>query len=61
MARKETYKEKKEWIRSQAIEWQASCSKHSYSYGTLYEMTTIFTNLATQYGLLKEFRENGII
>ena len=61
MAKQKTYKDKKEWIRSQAIEWKANCSKHSYSYGTLNEMETIFTKLGTQYGLLKEFRANGII
>lgn len=61
MARKETYKDKKEWVRSQAIEYQYIMSREQWSYSTIAEMCGIFSKLGKRYGLLKEFRENGII
>lgn len=61
MAKQRTYKDKKEWVRSQAIEWQFCVSEHNFHYSVIQEMTEIFTRLGKQYGLLKEFRENGII
>lgn len=44
-----------------AIQWQLEFSEHNYSYGELYEFGVYFEKLGKRYGLLKEFRENGII
>jgi hypothetical protein len=43
-----------------AIQWQREFSEHNYSYGELYEYGNYFYKLGKRYGLLKEFRENGI-
>lgn len=45
----------------EAIEWQLDFGNHSYSYGELNEFQYYFERLAKRYGLVKEFRENGII
>ena len=55
------YQKKKESAREKAIEWQLDFNNHDYSYGKLYEFQCYFTKLAKRYGLVKEFRENGII
>ena len=44
-----------------AIEYQHNASEKQYSYGELYEFGEYFSKLAKRYGLIKEFRENGII
>lgn len=44
-----------------AIEWQNDFANHNYSYGELAEWQAHFEKLARRYGLLKVFRENGII
>lgn len=44
-----------------AIEYQHNASKKQYSYSELYEIQDYFYKLAKRYGLIKEFRENGII
>jgi hypothetical protein len=44
-----------------AIEYQHNASDKQYSYGELYEISNYFYKLAKRYGLIKEFRENGII
>ena len=44
-----------------AIEYQHNASEKQYSYGELYEIQDYFYKLAKKYGLIKEFRENGII
>lgn len=44
-----------------AIEWQADFCNHNYSYGELYYYQQYFSRLAKRYGLIKTFRENGII
>lgn len=54
------YYERKEEIRQQAIEWQLDFSNHNYSYYELMEFGEYFYKLGKRYGLLKEFRENGI-
>lgn len=56
-----TYGEKKEAARNQAINWQASFEQHNYSYGELANWAEHFTRLGKRFGLLTEFRENGII
>ena len=55
------YKEMKEKIRQEAIEWQLDFANHNYSYNELAEWGNYFYKLGKKYGLLKEFRENGII
>ena len=56
-----TYSEKKEKIREEAIDWQLDFSNHNYSYGELAEIQAYFEKVGKKYGLIKEFRENGII
>lgn len=55
------YERKKEKARQQAIEWQLDFDNHNYSYGELAHFESYFTRLAKRYGLVKEFKENGII
>ena len=57
---KNTYEEKKERVKQEAIDWQNEFCNHNYSYGELTEFGYYFEKLGTRYGLLKEFRENGI-
>jgi len=56
-----TYQIKKYEIRQQAIEWQNNFKNHNYSWGELAEWGDYFTKQAKRYGLIKEFKENGII
>ena len=44
-----------------AIEYQHNASKKQYFYSDLCEIYNYFYKLAKRYGLIKEFRENGII
>ena len=55
------YQKAKESVRNKAIEWQMDFCNHNYSYGELAAYTEYFETLAKRYGLVKEFRENGII
>lgn len=55
------YCDKKERAREKAIDWQLDFNNHNYSYGELVYFQSYFENLAKRYGLMKEFRENGII
>lgn len=55
------YTEAKERARDKAIEWQMDFNNHNYSYSELAYYGDYFTRLAKRYGLVKEFRENGII
>ena len=57
---KPTYEKKKEMARQEAIDWQNDFCNHNYSYGELAEFGYYFEKLGRRYGLLKEFRENGI-
>lgn len=52
---------KKEKAHQEAIEWQRDFDNHDYSYAELAEYQEHFTALGKRYGLLEEFRENGII
>lgn len=51
----------KDEVRQQAIDWQIWASEQSMSYGELAEWQGYFGNLAHKFGLVKEFKENGII
>ena len=56
-----TYREKKARLREEAVRWQYDSSRHCLSYGELAESQTYFKKEGKKYGLLKEFKENGII
>lgn len=51
----------KERARDKAIMWQLMFGEHNYSWGELFEFSNYFTKIGKRYGLLREFRENGII
>ena len=55
------YYKGKEKTRNEVIDWQADFAKHNYSYGELAEIQAYFEKEGMKYGLIKEFRENGII
>ena len=57
---KTNYETKKETARQEAIDWQNDVANHNYRYGELAEFVMHFEKLGKRYGLLKEFRENGI-
>lgn len=48
-------------LRQQAIDWQRTIEYQNYSYSELAEWQGYFETLARKYGLIKEFKENGII
>lgn len=54
------YRELKERARQKAIDWQLEDSDYPYSYGGISILTDYFYRLGKRYGLLREFRENGI-
>ena len=47
-------------IEEKARTWQLEFSEHNYSWGELAEWGDYFRKMGKRYGLLKEFRENGI-
>lgn len=51
----------KEKARREAIEWQQNFDEHNLSWHELYMRQIRFEKLARQFGLRREFRENGII
>ena len=53
------YRKRKASARCKAIDWQATDAAHSWE--ELAEATAYFEKLGRRYGLLREFRENGII
>lgn len=55
-----TYAEKKEKARNEAIEWSFWAGENPLSYEGLAIACNHFYKLGKRYGLLKEFRENGI-
>lgn len=56
-----TYTQQKQNVRSKAIEWHYDFCNHSYSYEELAVFACYFNKLAKRFGLIKEFKENGII
>ena len=56
----ESYSKLKEAARSEAIEWSCRAGETSMSYGELADAQERFRELGRRYGLLAEFRENGI-
>lgn len=53
------YRKMQEKIREEAIEWQNSCEE-DLSYLELAMIGDYFHKYGKRYGLLREFRENGI-
>lgn len=51
----------KEEARQYAIDWQRQQSKLSMSYVEVEFWYTHFSRLAKKFGLIREFKENGII
>ena len=56
-----TYKEQKQKARELAAIWQNDFANNNYSWEEVGNATNYFTKLGKRYGLLKEFRENGIL
>lgn len=56
-----TYREKKAKLREQAIRWQLEFSEHDYSYSDIAEKQAYFEKEGKKLGLIREFKENGII
>lgn len=57
---KPTYQQRKEAARQEAIDWQLEDGDYPYSYGGLAIIGEYFYKLGKRFGLLREFRENGI-
>lgn len=55
------YQKGKENVRDKAVEWQNGFCDQNYSYGELAYYGEYFSRLAKRYGLVREFKENGII
>ena len=55
------YQAEKEKARDEAIYWQLNFNDYDYDYLELAECQNYFTRKAKRYGLVKEFKENGII
>lgn len=55
------YQQLKERARWQAIQWQQMVSMLNISYGELAQAQVGFEKVARRYGLLKEFRREGIL
>lgn len=55
------YQRAKENARAEAIEWQHDFADHAYTWGELADFGDHFRKLGKRFGLLREFRENGII
>ncbi len=56
-----TYQERKEAARQAAQEWQAGFADGAHSWEELANAGAYFEKLARRYGLVREFKENGII
>lgn len=55
-----TYADYKAETRDRAIQWQYEFAERTISWGELAEETAEWERLGRRYGLLTEFRENGI-
>lgn len=58
---KKTYKELKEKARQKAIDTQYEIAEQNLSWWDVAHLSDYFYKLGKRYGLLKEFKENGII
>lgn len=55
-----TYQEKKAALQNIAIQWQHDFIEFDYSWGDLVDWDDLFYEYGKRYGLLTEFKENGI-
>lgn len=58
-----TYGDRREWLRGVVIDWQLADAEHSgagLTFGEYAFITDWFAKMGKRYGLLREFRENGI-
>ena len=58
-----SYNQRKEGIRNRAIDFQqgyGEFAEMNYSWGEIAEWQSYFEKMGRRYGLLGEFRENGI-
>lgn len=55
------YQQAKERARQKVIDWQLTFSDNVYYWGDLAYFSAYFEKLGKRYGLIKEFKENGII
>ena len=55
------YQRRKAQARQLAQEWQRDFGNTSHSYAELAADAAMFERLGRRYGLLQEFRENGIL
>jgi hypothetical protein len=55
------YQKRKESARGFAIEWQLDFENNNYTWGELAYYQDLFYKIGKRYGLLTEFKENGII
>lgn len=56
-----SYKQLKANAIQKVMDWKNDYCNHDYSWGELAYWSDYFGKLAKRYGLIKEFRENGII
>ena len=55
------YNKRKEKLRDEAIQWSYDTSEGTMSYYDLMVEQSYFYEQGKRYGLLREFRENGIL
>ena len=55
------YKKKKALLKYLAIEWQGDFQHETFDWWDIVQCQEFFTKHGKKYGLLNEFRENGII
>lgn len=55
------YQQAKNKIRDLAADWQSNFENNNYSWLELLQCQELFSTKAKRYGLVNEFRENGII
>lgn len=55
------YERRKEKLRDEAIQWSYDTSERTMSYYDLMVEQSYFYEQGRRYGLLREFRENGIL
>ena len=55
------YQKRKTSARNRAAEWQSDFENHNYTWGEISDIQDSFRKIGKRYGLLKEFKENGIL
>lgn len=54
------YRIRQNTARNEAMDWQHDFNNHDYSLSELLEWFNHFEKIGRRYGLLQEFRDNGI-